>query len=88
MQAGIRGAYECIAEFSESDFSDDLVRIDVPALVTHGDDDQIVPIAAAGPKSAELIKDATLRVYPGVPHGIFGAYRTALETDLLAFLNS
>lgn len=86
MQVGLRGAYECIAQFSETDFTEDLERIDVPTLVAHGDDDQIVPIHAAGLKSAELIKNSILRVYPGAPHGLFGEFRTAFEADLLAFL--
>ncbi len=63
MQVGVKAAYDCVHEFSESDFHADLAKVDVPALVVHGDDDQIVPIAAAALKSSQLIKDATLKVY-------------------------
>ncbi|MHA6759461.1 alpha/beta fold hydrolase [Streptacidiphilus sp. PAMC 29251] len=88
MQVGFRGAYECVKQFSETDFTEDLKKIDVPTLVAHGDDDQIVPIAAAGLKTAQIIKNATLKVYPGAPHGIAGEYRAAFEKDLLAFIKS
>jgi non-heme chloroperoxidase len=86
MQVGLKGALDCIAQFSETDFSDDLSRIDVPTLVAHGDDDQIVPIRAAAPKTAERLTDATLRVYPGAPHGLVGSYQEAFQKDLLDFL--
>ncbi|MFD3507687.1 alpha/beta fold hydrolase [Nocardia sp. NPDC058666] len=86
MQVGVRAAYECIAQFSETDFTADLLGIDVPVLVAHGDDDQIVPLHDSATKAAELIKNATLRVYPGAPHGLYGEFRTAFEADLLAFL--
>ncbi|MEV4208635.1 alpha/beta fold hydrolase [Nocardia salmonicida] len=86
MQVGVRAAYECVAQFSETDFTEDLLGIDVPVLVAHGDDDQIVPLHDSAMKSAELIKNATLRVYPGAPHGLHGEFRTAFEADLLAFL--
>ncbi|MEU4808708.1 alpha/beta hydrolase [Nocardia fluminea] len=86
MQVGVRAAYECIAQFSETDFTEDLLGIDVPVLVAHGDDDQIVPLHDSAMRSAELIKNATLRVYPGAPHGLYGEFRTAFEADLLAFL--
>ncbi|MEV0433054.1 alpha/beta hydrolase [Nocardia sp. NPDC050413] len=86
MQVGVRAAYECVAQFSETDFTDDLRGIDVPVLVAHGDDDQIVPLHASAMRSAELIKNATLRVYPNAPHGLYGEFRTAFEADLLAFL--
>ncbi|SHN36319.1 alpha/beta fold hydrolase [Actinacidiphila paucisporea] len=88
MQAGLKAAYDCIAQFSETDFTDDLKSIDVPVLVAHGDDDQIVPIGAAGLRSAELLKDATLRVYPGAPHGLVGSFKDAFHADLLAFINA
>ncbi len=88
MQASIKGAYDCIAEFSETDFTEDLRRIDVPTLIVHGDDDQIVPIDASARRTAELVKDAKLLVYPGAPHGLATTHAVALNTDLLGFLES
>jgi non-heme chloroperoxidase len=88
MQVGVKGAYDCIKQFSETDFTEDLARIDVPTLVAHGDDDQIVPIGAAALKTAELVKDATLKVYPGAPHGLVGEYEKAFNADLLDFIKS
>ncbi|MEU6754111.1 alpha/beta hydrolase [Spirillospora sp. NPDC046719] len=89
MQVGVKAAYDCIHEFSESDFHADLAKIDVPALVIHGDDDQIVPIAASAIKTAELVKDAHLKVYEGAPHGIVGsAYEARFNADLLRFIAS
>ncbi|EST37496.1 hypothetical protein N566_12735 [Streptomycetaceae bacterium MP113-05] len=86
MQVGLKGAFDCIAQFSETDFEEDLRRIDVPTLVAHGDDDQIVPIEAAAPKTAERLKDATLKIYPGAPHGLAGDHRREFQRDLLDFL--
>jgi non-heme chloroperoxidase len=88
MQSGHRNAYECIAAFSATDFRTDLDAIDVPTLVIHGDDDQVVPFEVGGNASAARIKGATLRVYPGAPHGITDTHREQLGTDLLAFLDS
>ncbi|MGW7491484.1 alpha/beta fold hydrolase [Streptomyces sp. NPDC054786] len=90
MQMGLKGAYDCIKQFSETDFTEDLKRFDVPTLIIHGDDDQIVPLVAAGQKSVTLVKDATLKVYPGAPHGLsaVGKYKEDFNADLLAFLNS
>ncbi|MGI5283385.1 alpha/beta fold hydrolase [Nonomuraea polychroma] len=88
MQCGLKGAYDCIKQFSETDFTEDLRRIDVPTLIAHGDDDQIVPIANAAIKSAELVKDATLKVYEGAPHGLTGSYNDAFNADLMAFIQS
>lgn len=88
MQAGLGPVYDCIAQFSETDFTEDLLRVDVPTLVAHGDDDQIVPIEGSALRTAELIKDATLKVYEGAPHGLVGAFETAFNTDLLAFLRN
>jgi non-heme chloroperoxidase len=85
MMAGLKGAHDCVHEFSETDFTQDLARIDVPVLVAHGDDDQIVPFAASAPKTAELLKHAELRVYPGQPHGLTGAHEQEFTADLLAF---
>ncbi|PFG42064.1 non-heme chloroperoxidase [Isoptericola jiangsuensis] len=86
MQAGLKPAYDCVEQFSEVDYTDDLRTIDVPVLVAHGDDDQIVPIEAAGLRSAEILADATLHVYPGAPHGLVGAYEEEFTKDLVAFV--
>ncbi|GAA4955257.1 alpha/beta hydrolase [Actinoplanes utahensis] len=88
MQAGHRNAYECIAAFSATDFRDDLAAFDVPTLVIHGDDDQVVPFEVGGKASAGLIKGAELIVYPGAPHGITDTHKTRLATDLLTFLDA
>jgi non-heme chloroperoxidase len=86
MQVGFKGAYDCVKAFSETDFNDDLPKIDIPVLVAHGDDDQIVPIQAAALKTVTLLPNATLKVYPGAPHGLNGAYERAFNNDLLAFV--
>lgn len=86
MQVGEKGAYDCIKAFSETDLTADLKKIDVPTLVLHGDDDQIVPIADSALLSSKLIKDATLKVYPGAPHGLFATHKDQLNSDLLAFV--
>ena len=86
MLVNLAAAYDCIKAFSETDFTEDLKALDVPIFIAHGDDDQIVPIAAAALKTAELVKDGTLKVYPGAPHGIYGAYQDALDADILAFI--
>jgi non-heme chloroperoxidase len=88
LQAGHRNAYECIAAFSATDFRSDLDAINVPTLVIHGDDDQVVPFEVGGKASAERIKNATLTVYPGAPHGITDTHKQQLCDDLLAFLRS
>ncbi|WP_330350879.1 alpha/beta fold hydrolase [Streptomyces sp. NBC_00582] len=88
LQAGHRNAYECIAAFSATDFRADLDAIDVPTLVIHGDDDQVVPFEVGGKASAERIKNATLKVYPGAPHGITDTHKEQLGADLLEFLNT
>jgi non-heme chloroperoxidase len=88
MQSGHRNAYECIAAFSATDFRPDLDAIDIPTLVVHGDDDQIVPFEVGGQASAARIKGAELKVYPGAPHGITDTHKDQLNADLLAFLNS
>jgi non-heme chloroperoxidase len=88
MQAGHKATYDCIKAFSETDFTEDLKRFDVPTLVIHGDDDQIVPIDAAGRASARLVKDATLEVYAGAPHGLGDTHKERLNADLLAFLRA
>ncbi len=86
MQVGLRGAYDCIKAFSETDLTEDIKAIDVPTLVLHGDDDQIVPIADSALLSSKLITKATLKVYPGAPHGLMATHRDMLNTDLLAFI--
>jgi non-heme chloroperoxidase len=86
MTAGHRNAYESIAAFSATDFRGDLARIDVPTLIIHGDDDQIVPFEVGGRASAALVEGARLIVYPGAPHGITDTHRSELGNDLLAFL--
>ncbi len=88
MQSGHRNAYECVAAFSATDFRADLDAVDVPALVIHGDDDQVVPFEVGGRASAARIKNATLKVYPGAPHGITDTHKDQLGADLLEFLNS
>lgn len=88
LQAGARNAYECIAAFSATDFRGDLAGIDVPTLIIHGDDDQIVPLAVGGARSSELVDGAELVVYPGAPHGITDTHKEQLSADLLRFLDS
>jgi len=88
MQCGIKNAYDCIKQFSETDFTADLKKIDVPTLVVHGDADQIVPIDAAGRASAKILKKATLLVYEGAPHGLPATHKARLNADLLAFIKA
>ena len=88
MQCGIKNAYDCIKQFSEVDFTEDLKKIDVPVLVVHGSDDQIVPIDAAGKASAKIIKNAKLVIYEGAPHGLPTTHKDKLNADLLEFLQS
>jgi non-heme chloroperoxidase len=88
MQAGHKNTYDCIKAFSETDFTEDLKKIDVPTLIVHGDDDQIVPIDASGRASARLVKKPTLKVYSGAPHGLADTHKEQLNADLLAFLKA
>lgn len=88
MLGGITGQYACIKQFSEVDYTDDLKKIEVPTLVLHGDDDQIVPIDDSGRMSAKIVKHATLKVYPGAPHGMCTTHADEINADLLAFLQS
>ncbi len=88
MQAGFKAAVDCIKAFSETDFTEDLKRIDVPTLILHGDDDQIVPIGASALLSAKLVKSSTLKVYPGFPHGMCTVDKDQINSDLLAFLKA
>jgi non-heme chloroperoxidase len=88
MLAGFKGVIDCIKAFSETDFTEDLKKIDVPTLVLHGDDDQIVPIGASALLSSKLIKNARLKIYPGGPHGMCSTRKNEVNADLLAFLKS
>jgi non-heme chloroperoxidase len=86
MTVGLKGAYDCIKAFSETDLTMDLQAIDVPTLIIQGDDDQIVPIVASGYKSTKIIKDNELRVYQGAPHGLFATMKDRFQSDLLEFI--
>ena len=86
MQAGAKNTFDCIKAFSETDFTEDLKKFDVPTLILHGDDDQIVPIGAAALRSAKLVKNATLKIYAGAPYGISYTHKDKLNADLLAFV--
>ena len=88
MMGGAKAHYDGIKAFSETDFTEDLRAIDVPTLVMHGEDDQIVPIADSAPLSAKLLKHATLKIYPGYPHGMFAVHPDVINRDLLAFFRS
>ena len=88
MQAGLKNAYECIKAFSETDFTEDLKKFDIPTLVMHGEDDQIVPIKASAKKSAKLIKGAKEIYYPGLPHGLTATHADLVNRDLLDFLRA
>ncbi len=85
MMCGLPGAYDCIKAFSETDLTEDLKKIDVPTLILHGDDDQIVPIADSALLSAKLIKGAVLKVVPGAPHGMCSTLKDQVNEELLAF---
>jgi non-heme chloroperoxidase len=86
MQAGIKAAHGCIKQFSETDFTEDLKKFDVPTLIAHGDDDQIVPIGASAMLSAKIVPQATLKICPGVPHGLAQTQPDVFNADLLAFI--
>ena len=86
IQGGLKNVYECIKAFSETDFTEDLKKFDVPTLIVHGDDDQIVPIGLSAMLSSKLVKDATLKVYEGAPHGLPSTHQDRLNADLLAFI--
>ncbi len=86
MQVGLKGAYDCVKAFSETDFNEDLKKFDVPTLFIHGDDDQIVPIGASALMASKIVKGATLKIYPGAPHGLTATHRDQFNADLLAFL--
>jgi non-heme chloroperoxidase len=88
MQAGFKGVIDCIKAFSETDFTEDLKKFDVPTLVIHGDDDQIVPIGASALLSAKLVKNAQLKVYKGAPHGLCSTQKDQVNAELLAFFKA
>jgi non-heme chloroperoxidase len=88
MQSGLKNAYESIEAFSETDFTEDLKKFDIPTLVMHGEDDQIVPVKDSAVKSAQLIPGAREKYYPGAPHGLTATHQDQVNADLLAFLRS
>jgi len=85
MQAGCKGVLDCVKAFSETDFTEDLRKFDVPTLIMHGDDDQIVPIAASALLASKIVKGSTLKVYPGLSHGLCSTHKNQINADLLAF---
>ena len=88
MMAGFKSVIDCIKAFSETDFNDDLKKFDIPALIMHGDDDQIVPIGASALLAAKIVKNATLKVYPGLSHGMCSVNKDQINADLLAFFKA
>ncbi|MEA2626446.1 MAG: non-heme chloroperoxidase [Candidatus Binatota bacterium] len=86
MQAGLKNAFDCIKVFSETDHTEDLQKFDVPTLILHGDDDQIVPIGASALLSSKIVRTSTLKIYPGAPHGLTATHKDQVNADLLAFL--
>jgi len=88
MMSGSKNALDCIRAFSETDFTDDLKKFDVPTLIIHGDDDQIVPIGSSSMKSSKIIEKATFKIYKGAPHGLTDTHKEQLNNDLLAFLRN
>jgi non-heme chloroperoxidase len=88
MQAGHKNTYDCIKAFSETDFTEDLEKFEIPTLIVHGDDDQIVPIGAAALQSSKLVKHATLKIYSGAPHGLHETHKKQLNNDLLTFIKA
>ena len=88
MQAGFKGVIDCIKAFSETDFTEDLKKFDVPTLILHGDDDQIVPIGASAMLSSKLVKGADAEGLPGGPHGMCSTHKDEVNADLLAFIKA
>jgi len=88
MQASFKGAYDCIKAFSETDFTEDLRMTDVPTLIMHGEDDQIVPVGATAALSANLVQGSTLKIYPGLPHGMCSTHKDVINADLHEFIES
>jgi non-heme chloroperoxidase len=85
---GVKNELDCIKAFSETDFTEDLKKFDVPTLILHGDDDQIVPIGASAMLSSKIIPDATLKIYPGADHGICSTRKDEVNADILQFLKN
>ena len=88
MQVGLKAAFDCVKAFSETDQTEDLKRFDIPTLIIHGDDDQIVPIGDSALLSSKIVKGATLKIYPGAPHGLMSTHKDQFNADLLSFLRS
>jgi non-heme chloroperoxidase len=88
MLASIKGVFDCVKAFSETDFTDDLKKFDVPTLIMHGDDDQIVPIGASALAAAKIVKDAQLKIYKGAPHGICTTHKDLINADLVEFIKT
>ena len=88
MQSGIKASYDCITQFSETDFTDDLKMIDVPTLFMHGEDDQVVPYQDASVLAVKLVQNGTLKIYPGFSHGMAINEAGTINPDLLAFIKS
>ena len=88
MRGGAKAQYDCIKAFSETDFTEDLKAIAVPVLIMHGDDDQVVPIDDSAPLTAKLVKNGTLKVYKGYPHGMATTHADVINSDLLAFIQA
>ncbi len=86
MQGGLKGEFDCIKAFSESEFTDDLKKFDIPTLIIHGDDDQIVPIDGAAKRVANLVKGSTLKIYPGAPHGLPTTHKNQINEDIISFI--
>jgi len=87
MLGGTKGQYESIKAFSETDFTGDLKKMTIPALIIQGDDDQIVPISLASLRSAKILPKATLKIYPGAPHGLYATHAERVNADLMEFVN-
>ena len=88
MQGGLKNELDCIKAFSETDFTEDLKKFDIPTLIIHGDDDQIVPIAASAMLTSKLVKNSKLKIYKGGPHGLADTHKNQLNDDLLAFIKA
>jgi non-heme chloroperoxidase len=88
MMAGFKAVYDCVKAFSETDFTEDLKKFDVPTLIIHGDDDQIVPVGASAQLSSKLVKEAKLKIYKGAPHGLCSTHKNEVNADLLAFIRT
>jgi non-heme chloroperoxidase len=88
MLASLQATYDCIKAFAQTDFTEDLKKFDVPTLIMHGDDDQVVPIGITALVSSKIVKGATLKVYPGLPHGMCSTHKDVINADLLQFIRA